>query len=132
MTSSATIGRGCSLYKGAVKIAELSNISGPGWSRAVVDVTSLDSTFTEVKAGIAAGGQVNISGNYLPGDASHQALLTDLIAGTINTYQLRFNNTANSQVSFSAIVSNISPSIEVAGKVSFSATLTVTGEPTAS
>lgn len=123
---------GTRLKKGAAAIAEVTNITGPGLSVDTTDVTSHDSTegWEEVVAGIIRSGEVTLDLNYLPSNATHKALVTDLVSRQANTYSLVFPDTAQTTWSFSALVTGFSPGAPYDGKLSASVTLKLTGKPT--
>jgi len=113
-------------------IAELTNIDGPGLTVPTVDATAHDMDWAEHLGGIPDGGEVTIEGNYLPASATQGAttgLLSNVGAGAID-FKVIFPDTAATTWEFSALVTGFTPRGPVADKLSFSATLKLTGQPT--
>lgn len=123
---------GTQLQKGSTPIAEVTNITGPGLSVDTIDVTSHDSAdgYEELVAGIIRSGEVTLDLNFMPANATHKALVTDLASRQANTYSLVFPDTAQTTWSFSALVTGFSPGAPYDGKLSASVTLKLTGKPT--
>jgi len=113
------------------KIAELTNIDGPGFSVDIADISSHDDTWKKKVAGLKDGGQVQIQGNWLPAHATQGAstgLLSNL--GTETDFKIVFPDSGSTTWDISAIPSGLNPSGPHTDKLSFSATLDISGEPT--
>lgn len=127
---------GTLLKRGAVTIAQVTSISGPGITLDTEDVTSMDSTgaWEEVVGTILRSGEVTADIVYDPAAATHKndsgGLLYDLISRTAQTYSITFPDTAASVWSFSALVTGFEPSAPVDGALTASVTLKLTGQPT--
>lgn len=117
-------------------IAQVTNISGPGLTAETLDFTSHDSTagWREFGQGLKDGGEITLDLNFDPAAATHKnasgGLLYDFEAGTATTYALVFPDSATTVWSFSAIVTGFEPAAPMDGKLSASATLKVSGQPT--
>lgn len=112
-----------------VAIAELTSISGPSLEAQQIDVTSHDSPdmFEEFVAGIKRGGTVDIEGNMVPGDATQDALLDDFDSGEVVEYQLTFPTSPAVSWTFDAMVVSYSLDAPFDDKLSFSASLKLSG-----
>jgi predicted secreted protein len=129
----AGAGYSTTLMKGAVAIAELQTISGPNMSADAIDCTSHDSDnmFREFIAGIKDGGEISIEGNAVFSDAGQIALYTDLVDGSIDAYTITYTLGAGAPtITFNALVTAFATEAPYDDKLSFSATLKVTGKPT--
>ncbi|HUT68656.1 MAG TPA: phage tail tube protein [Dehalococcoidales bacterium] len=113
-------------------LAELLNIGGPGMSMNPIDMTSHDSddTFMEFVAGLRDGGEVSIEGIFIPGDTAGQvAFVTDFQAGTAREVIITGPTAAGFTWTFNALVTAMDFAHPHEDKLSFSATLKVTGKP---
>lgn len=110
-------------------IAELTSISGPSLEAEQIDVTSHDSTdmFEEFVAGIKRGGTVDVEGNFMPDDTTHQQLLADFNSGDIVEYQLSFPTSPATTWTFDALVVSLSTDAPFDDKLSFSASFKLSG-----
>jgi len=123
-------------------VAEVTNISGPGLTQEMIDVTSHESAdWRDYIPGIADGGELTLDINYIPDLAGHDAtagLLKDFedqISGTLSTprnYKIVFTDTSNTEWIFAAWISNFEPSANASGteKLGATVTLKITGQPT--
>lgn len=134
MTKLAAFG---TLFKrGAVTIAQVKSISGPGLSLDTEDVTSHDSTagWEEVVGTILRSGEVTLDLIYDPSAATHKyasgGLLYDLVSRTAQAFSLVFPNVGVTTWTFNAFVTGFEPSAPVDGALSASVTLKITGQPT--
>lgn len=122
--------------RGVTTIANVSNISGPGLSLDVEDVTSHDSTgaWEEVVGTILRSGDVTLELVYDPAHATHKnasgGLLYDLASRTSQAYSITFPDTANTVWSFTAFVTGFEPSADVKGALTATVKLKITGQPT--
>lgn len=127
---------GTKFKRGAVEIAAVTNISGPGLSLDTEDVTSHDSTeaWEEVVATILRSGEVTLDLIYDPAAATHKnasgGLLYDMTTRASTTYSITFPDTAASVWSFTAFVVGFEPSMPHDGSLTASVTLKITGKPT--
>lgn len=131
MATSATPGYGCLLKKGTVTVAEVRSIGGPSMTREMVDVSSMDSTsaMEYISAGLFDGGEVSVTGNWIPSNTTQTCLHNDLTA-TAQTYALLFSDSSTTTWTVSLLVSAFSPNMPVGDAMTFDATLKVTGTPT--
>lgn len=123
-------GFGTTLKKGAAEIAELTSITGPSMEADTIDVSNHGSAdgFRQYVAGMRDGGEVSIEGNFT-NEAGQAALVTDFAAGSSNQYVITFPTTPEVTWTFNAIVSAFESSAPYDDKLSFTATLKVTGKP---
>jgi predicted secreted protein len=125
---------GTALKRGAVEIAGVTNISGPGLSLDTEDVTSHDSDnyWEEVVGTILRSGEITLDIVYDPAAATHKnasgGLLYDMVQRATNTYSLVFPNAT--EWSFSALVTGFEPDAPVDGALTASVTLKLTGDVT--
>jgi len=130
--SSAVSGFGTDLTWNSVVIAEVVNVSGPGESRDMIEVTNHDSAdgFKEFIAGLADGGEVSIEGNFKASDSTGQiALHTDFQAGTSRTLLITFPSSLGN-MSGTAFCTAFELTFPHDSKIGFSATFKYTGKPT--
>lgn len=108
-------------------LAEVTGISGPGFSRDMIDVTTVDSTnaFREKITGFRDAGQAQLQMNYSA--AGYAILYADFLLDTPVNYQIILKD--GSTWEFSAFVTEMP--IEAPGddKVSNNITFEITGEP---
>lgn len=135
MATEAKWAYGTQLKKGAVAIAELTNINGLDLDADEIDVTNHDSPggFEEVIRTIKRTGVVSLEGNFVPGNDGQAALMADYLTidGNPSSYTIDFSPTGlEAEWNFTAFVKK-APSTEapVDGKIPFSAEIRVTGEP---
>ena len=132
MTSGVS-GFGTKLNWDGADLAELTSISGPSESMDTIDLTSHDSTeaFREFVAGLHDGGEISIEGNFIKGDSTGQiAMHTDFQAGTVKAWIIKMPGWASApQIAGNGYVTAFSLDYPFDGKISFSATIKVTGKP---
>lgn len=111
-------------------IAEVNSIEGPGMTREIIDVTSLDSTggYREYIAGFRDGGEVTLNMNFTY--TTYNQMLTDYNDDDSHNYQIVWSDTGNTTLAFAAWVMNVPVSTPVGDKVSATITLKVTGAVT--
>ncbi len=125
---------GTKLLRGAVEVAQVQSISGPGLALDTEDVTSHDSPggWEEVVGTILRSGEISLDIVYDPKAATHKyatgGLLYDLVSRTPTTYTLTFPDSTS--WSFSALVVGFEPSAPVEGALTASVTLKLTGSVT--
>jgi hypothetical protein len=111
-------------------IAELKgDIPHPEVNAAKVDFTNRDLTWEESKPGKKSVSDLQVSGNFLPGNAVQAAIIADFLSGTTREVIIE-DTTAGFTWTFNAWVSKrggASPDGDTAQ--SFTVTLTVTGTP---
>jgi len=125
---------GTKLLRGAVEVAQVQSISGPGLALDTEDVTSHDSPggWEEVVGTILRSGEISLDIVYDPKVATHKyatgGLLHDLANRVTTTYTLTFPDSTS--WSFSALVVGFEPSAPVEGALTASVTLKLTGSVT--
>lgn len=137
MPSLAVNGRGLRFrrFDGAsyVDIAEVRDIPDVDpTEREMRDVTSQDTPagFDAKIGGILRGGQLTLNVFWVPGNAGHEALITDRDAGTVRSFQIKLAPAGSSRrVTFDAIVSKVSITNPVSDELSAVVTLERTGAP---
>ena len=107
------------------EISEVKSFTGPGGSAAVIDVTHLRSTAKEKRMGLADEGQLSMTINYVPTDASHIALRAARASRTKTPFKLVFTDLT--EWTFDAFVLQFSTSGGVDNVVEGSVTLEITG-----
>lgn len=110
-------------------VAEVTNITPPGWTRDTVEVTHLtsDDKFKEFIAGLNDAGEASITLNYLP--SVSDALVTAFTAGAGDFRVLSPSGTVG--MDFKGIVTAYSPGDFVADdKMSATFTVKATGKVT--
>lgn len=119
-------------------IAERTSIGGPSMSRDAPDVTHMDSPggWREFVPGLKDGGEVPVEGNFIPKNATQNAetgILAEFSQDVAGHWRITFPDGSPETVwEFDAIMTGFEPSMPVDDKMTFSATLKVTGEPTLS
>jgi len=135
MSSSALESQGTKLYiqnTGVSPVAyqaitEVGNLSGPGGSGNVIDVTDLDSTAKEKRMGLNDEGQLSFDINYIPTNTQHALLRTNRAARTETSFRLDFTDSPITQWTFSAFITGFSVSNTVDDVMKASVTLEITG-----
>ena len=124
--------QGTLFKKGITAVGYLTAIGGVEVSRDTIESTDLSKTYKEFVAGQADGGEVQISGNFEPGQ--HLLFYTDLDAGTSAAYTIEFPVQAGGTVApkwaFSGLVTAVKTNADMGDLVSFEATIKVSGKPT--
>ena len=118
-------------------VAEISNISGPGFSMDTAEVTHHESigAFKEFVGTLLDGGEVTLEGNWLPANATQGlnasgSLMYAYMNRTVDNYQIVWPDSGSTEWTFAALVTNIEPGSDVSDKSAVSFTLKVTGQPT--
>lgn len=111
-----------------VQVAEVTNISWPGYKRDAIDVTFMDSVdqFREFLPGLMDGGDVTIEFNWVP--SATDQILTYMTAATATNFKITYNAGVN--VIFKGIVTSYQPQSNLGEKLSASVTFKVSGKPT--
>ena len=116
-------------------ISEVRDISGPSLAVDTEEVTNHDSTaaWEEFVATIVRSGEVTFDLNYHPTESTHDAgtgLIADMVAKTLRNFQLIFTDAGTSTWTFAAFITGFEPSTPVAGALSASCTMKLSGQPT--
>lgn len=112
------------------KIADVTNISGPGLSRETLDMTSHDSVdgWMEFVGGLKDPGEVSADINYQPSE--HDSLVDDFEDTEPRNYRLVFPDATT--WTFPSILTGFEPEAPYDDKLSASLTFKVSGKPTLS
>lgn len=110
-------------------IASLTSITGVELSADEIDVTAHDSPdgYREYAQGLRDSGSVAIEGNFT-GDTSHEALKTLFDSGDTVAMSITFPGTLGNWT-FNGFITGFSTDAPMEDKLTFSATIKVTGKP---
>ncbi len=116
-------------------VAEVSELGGPALELDPIETTHHTSTggWREFVGGLLSGGEVDMTINYDPVGATHDAttgLIADMVARTVRNFQLVFPDAGTTTWSFAALVTKFTPSEPIDDKLSADVQLTITGQPT--
>ena len=131
MPSTAVLGYNVdfSIYTGSTytQVAEVTNITWPGYKRDAIDVTYMDSvsSFREYIAGLIDAGEVTVEMNWVP--SATDPILAAMTAG-VGQFKLQYGGAVN--IIFKAIVTSWATQSPLGEKLSGTATFKVTGVPT--
>lgn len=121
------------IARNGTTIAEVTKIGGISMKAAGIDITHLNSDygFHEYVQGFSDGGSLPIEGNFIPGDTDGIiGLQTDHLARTVQTFVITLPTAMATTWTFSAFVEEFAMSdLVIDGKVSFSASLKISGKP---
>ena len=108
-------------------IAEINSFSGPGMSRAFIDVTSLDSTggYKEFIGGFRDGGQIQLNMNFTL--AGYVQMLADFEDDDAVNYQVVFPDAGATTLDLAAFVTDLPAAVAPEEKITITVTLKVTG-----
>jgi len=111
-------------------IAEVKDITPPSLELGTEEVTSHGSPdgWREYVGTLLDGGEVEFELNFIPTDAGHQALISDMQNRVNRNFKIVFPD--GSTWSFTALVTKFEPDAPVEGVLTASVTLKVTGKPT--
>ncbi|MDP2363717.1 MAG: phage tail tube protein [Ignavibacteria bacterium] len=128
-------GFGTKLTWNTVNLAELTNISGPSETMDTIDVSSHDSAdrYKEFVAGLRDGGDISLEGNFIKGDTTGQvAMYADFQAGTKRAWIVKMPGWAagKPQIAGDGFITAFAISYPYEDKISFTATIKLTGKPT--
>jgi len=126
MASSATKGAGALLKKGSTTIAEVTAINGPAITRDTYNTTYMGSAWQEYIAGLPDPGEISVDLNFLPANTTHTLLHNDMTA-TAQTYNLLFTDAATTTWTMTALVTALSPTAPVDGKLAATASFKLSG-----
>lgn len=131
MPSNAVLGYNVDffIYNGATytQVAEVSNVTWPGYKRDAIEVTYMDSasSFREYIAGLEDAGEVSIELNWVP--SATDPILTAMTAG-VGQFKIQYNAGVN--IVFRAIVTSWATQSPLGEKLSGTATFKISGMPT--
>ena len=115
-------------------ILEVVNISGPGETLELIDATHMESpsNYREYLPSLLDSGEVTFDMNFLPSAANQVGVRTDLTGRTKRNWELIFTDSTATKYSFAGYVTSLEPSAQIDDKLSYSATIKVTGPVVAS
>lgn len=126
--SSAKVGFGTTLTVGGNSMTEATDISGPGQSASMIDVTHMasDNNYREFIKGLLDGGEVTFKLNFIKTVFSN--LLTSFESSSALSCVLTLSNSLGA-FTFSAWVQSLSCTPPLDGQQVIECTLKVTGKP---
>lgn len=116
-------------------VAEVKDINGPAVSLDVIDVTNQDSAggYEEIIPSIRRAGEVDFDVNFDPTSGTHDAVTGLVYLANNKTkrgWRLQMQDTGSHYWSFDAYVVGLQMKAPVAGVLSASVKLRITGQPT--
>jgi len=126
-------GYGTVLNWDGVDIAEVSNISGPTLSIDTIDAThyTSPSQFKEFIAGFGDGGEVTFECNFIGSDTlGQQAFIADAYAKSTKAVVITLSSPIVATWTFDGVVTGLDFAQPMDNKLSFTATIKVSGVPT--
>ena len=116
---------------GGTVIPNLTDVSHSGTSGNLMDTTNLGSASgfkTYLTSGVFEPGEMSISFNWDPSDATHALLVTNWQAGTLNSYTFTFGDATDTYIANMIPTSfDWSNSLSDDGKVEATVTFKITG-----
>ena len=134
MASLAVAGKGTFFrrWSGAawVDIAEILSISGPGMSRDVIDVTSLDSVggYREFIAGFRDPGTITLSMIFRRD--TFNTMKTDFESDTLQNYEMVLSDAEVTSLEFEGLVTEVPLAVPADDKITMEVTIKISGEVT--
>lgn len=115
---------------GFTTIAEMTKIQRSGSKADTVDVTNMDSTgaYREVLPTLLTPGDISFDGNYIPEDATQQALQTQFDNRTLSPWRLVLPD-SKGRWDFNAYVTSFDFDVSFDKASTISGKLTITGKP---
>jgi len=113
-----------------VTISEINSITGPGMSRDVIDVTSLDSTsgYREFITGFRNAGTLTLSMNF--SRTEYELMKEDFESDTAVNYEIMLPDDENTSLEFLGLVTECPLTIPPDDKVTVDITIQISGEVT--
>ncbi|MFM9563246.1 MULTISPECIES: phage tail tube protein [Streptomyces] len=116
-----------------VTVGNVDDISGPGRSREAIEVTAHDSPdqYREFVKGLKDGGEVTLTINYDPANATHSALDADFEEKDLRDYQVVIlPGTADEYTwEFHAMITDLSDEFPHDDKMAREVTVKISGKP---
>lgn len=111
-------------------LAEINSITGPGSTRATIDVTSLDSTggYREFITGFRDAGTVRLDMNFTR-DA-YELMVNDFESDTAVNYEIVLPDVENTTLEFEGYVTEVPLTIPQDDKITAAVTIKITGQVT--
>jgi len=116
-------------------IPYLQSITGPDATFDIIDVTTHSSTggYREYITGLADGGEVTVTINWSPGEATHAALQAAQDARELTAFQLWWPNVGEDDlVDFNGYVTGLPRNSPIDAQITRDLTIKVTGQPVVS
>ena len=116
---------------GTTAVANLTDISGPSIAVDSIDVTAHDSAddYREFVAGVIDGGEVSLEGN-ISTNAEYNTLLTTLEArDATQSFTIEFPTGTVNNITFNGFFTALETGAPFEDKLTFSATVKVSGKP---
>jgi predicted secreted protein len=109
-------------------IAEVKNITGPGMTRATIDVTSLDSTagYREFIAGLRDAGTIALKMNFTR--ATYAIMLADFESDTLQNYEILLPDGENTGFEFEGLVTELPLTVPVDDVITADVTIKISGQ----
>lgn len=111
-----------------IQVGEVQTISGPSGQAAVIDTTHLGSTRKEKLMGLPDEGQITLGGNYVSSNSGQDEMFEARNAQEKRDFKIELSN--GELWLFQGFVLAFNIDLGVDDKVSFSATVEITGEVT--
>lgn len=137
MTTNAAIGHSSTFERssdgtsgGAFStVGELLSLSGPGIARDTIDATHSASPerWREFISGLKDAGEISLEVNFVPGNATTTAALSDINTDTAGYYKLTFPDAT--EWAFAAFMTGVEVSDPIDDKMTATFTLKLTGKP---
>jgi predicted secreted protein len=127
----ATRALGTTISKGATLIGGLTEINGVEKTAETIDVTTLDSSngYREFVASFKDGGEVSVSGFFIPGNGGQVALETAFESGVSDVYTITFPASMAASWLFNGVVTKIMTAAQIGEVIPFEATIKISGKP---
>ena len=108
-------------------VAEINTITGPGMSRDIIDVTSLDSIggYREFITGFRNSGTVTLAMNFTR--ATYELMLGDFEVDTVVSYEIAFPDVDNTTIEFDGLVTELPITTPADDKVTTDVTIQISG-----
>lgn len=117
----------------AVPILEVIKLGGPGMKADMKEATNMGSpnTYKEFIAGLREGGDVTLEGNYIPKENTNSqvTLRTDFEGGVLSFWALALPLAGSGVFMFQGYCMGITPAIPLDDRITFTASLRITGKP---
>jgi predicted secreted protein len=133
MTASSGIAaKGTVLTYNSQAVKELDNVELTGSNGEEIDISNHDSPddYKEFVIGLLDGGTISFSGNFVSTDAGQAAVIAAHYARTNAAWTVVYPDVGDSQFAGNGMVKSFQISAPVAGKLSISGTIKITGKPT--
>ena len=111
-------------------ISQINSITGPGMTRDVIDVTSLDSTggYREFITGFRNAGTVTLTMNFTR--AEYSIMKTDFESDTLQNYEIVLPDTDTTTLEFEGLVTELPLTIPPDDKITADVTIQISGQVT--